>query len=406
MPESAPPSAAVAAAPVESYGRALVALIGGQIALHSCMAGVRMAAPLAVLREGHAAWAVGMLLGLFAAAPIVLALRAGRLADRHGYHLPIRVAVGLTVAGGLCAVASTFFAAGGFLMLCLAATLCGAGANFGLIAIQRSAGRMAGEATELKRIFSWLGLAPALSNVVGPVLAGVLIDLSGFRLAFAALALLPLASLAWARRVPREVRPVAAVKAPRRNAWNLLQAPGFTRLLLVNWLLSSSWDVHSFLVPILGHERGFSASAIGLVLGVFATAVAAVRLVIPFMAHRLREGTVLVAAMLTAAAVFAVYPFAQAAWVMGLCAVVLGLALGSVQPMIMTTLHQITPAERHGEAIALRSMAINLSSAVMPLAFGLAGAALGASALFWMMGTAVASGSLAARRVGPQAAPP
>ena len=78
---------------------------------------------------------------------------------------------------------------------------------------------------------------------------------------------------------------------------------------------------------------------------------------------------------------------------MGCCAVVLGLALGAVQPMIMTTLHQITPAARHGEAIALRSMAINLSSAVMPLAFGLAGATLGASALFWLMGAAVGSGS-------------
>src|ERR1035438_8226765 len=89
--------------------------------------------------------------------------------------------------------------------------------------------------------------------------------------------------------------------------------------------------------------------------------------------------------MLVCAAVFAVYPFARTAWLMGLCAVVLGLALGAVQPMIMTTLHQITPADRHGEAIALRSMAINFSSAVMPLAFGLAGATLGASALFWFM---------------------
>jgi len=400
MPEGATLPASPSGAPGEPYGRALVALIGGQIALHSCMAGVRLAAPLAVLREGHAAWAVGILLGLFAAAPIVLSLSAGRLADRHGYHLPIRVAVGLTVAGGVFAVASTFLASGAFFALCVSATLCGAGANFGLIAIQRSAGRMAGGTTELKRVFSWLGLAPALSNVVGPVLAGVLIDLSGFRLAFAVLALLPLANLAWARRVPREVRPAAAAKAPRRNAWNLLQAPGFSRLLLVNWLLSSSWDVHSFLVPILGHERGFSASAIGLVLGVFATAVAAVRLVIPFMAHRLPEGRVLVVAMLTAGAVFAVYPFAHAAWVMGACAVVLGLALGAVQPMIMTTLHQITPVDRHGEAIALRSMAINLSSAVMPLAFGLAGATLGATALFWAMGAAVASGSVAARRVG------
>ena len=186
----------------------------------------------------------------------------------------------------------------------------------------------------------------------------------------------------------------------RPNSWDLLREPGFTRLLLVNWLLSSSWDVHSFLVPILGHERGFSASAIGLILGVFATAVAAVRLVIPLLAHRLRESHVLVGAMLTCAAVFAVYPLAHTAWVMGCCAVVLGLALGAVQPMIMTTLHQITPAARHGEAIALRSMAINLSSAVMPLAFGLAGATLGASALFWLMGAAVASGSLAARHIG------
>ena len=63
--------------------------------------------------------------------------------------------------------------------------------------------------------------------------------------------------------------------------------------------------------------------------------------------------------------------------------------------MIMTTLHQITPHDRHGEAIALRSMTINLSSAVMPLVFGVAGAALGAASLFWVMGAAVAAGSVA-----------
>jgi MFS family permease len=383
----------------DGIGRALLALIGGQVALHSCMAGIRMAAPLAALREGHAAWAVGVLLGLFAAAPIALALAAGRLADRHGYHVPIRVAVAFTVGGGVCAVVSTMVPSGQFIVLCIAALLSGAGANIGLIAIQRSAGKMAEDPTTLKRIFSWLGLAPALANVVGPVLAGTLIDLGGFRLAFIALAALPLASLVWARFVPVEPRsPEPPLRRP--NSWNLLREPGFARLLLVNWLLSSSWDVHSFLVPILGNERGFSASAIGLVLGVFATAVATVRLAIPILAHRLRESHVLVGAMLSCAAVFAFYPLARTPWVMGCFAVVLGLALGAVQPMIMTTLHQITPPARHGEAIALRSMAINLSSAVMPLAFGVAGATLGASALFWVMGAAVAGGSVAARHVG------
>ena len=132
-------------------------------------------------------------------------------------------------------------------------------------------------------------------------------------------------------------------------------------------------------------------------LGVFTAAVTLVRLGIPLIAHRLREATVLRTAMLLTAGVFAVYPFAATPWWMGGCAAMLGLTLGAVQPMIMSTLHHLTPAHRHGEAIALRSMAINFSSSVMPLAFGLLGTALGPGALFWLMGAAVGSGSWAAR---------
>ncbi|MEO7010118.1 MAG: MFS transporter [Caldimonas sp.] len=385
---------------LSAHARTLVALIVGQICLHSCMAGVRMASPLLALKEGHAEWAVGVLMGLFAAAPILLALAAGRLADRHGYHRPMRIAVGLTVIGGVLAVISTLLGAGQFAVLCVAATFVGAGANIGLITIQRTAGRAAKDPTELRRVFSWLGLAPALSNVIGPVLAGTLIDTFGFRIAFIALVLLPLAGLWTSRYVPVEVLPPRTPRARRRGSWDLLSAPGVRRLLLVNWLLSSSWDVHSFVVPILGHERGFSASAIGLVLGVFAAAVALIRVVLPALTHRLRESQVLVGAMIWTGLVFTIYPFARTAGAMAACAVLLGISLGAVQPMVMTTLHQITPHERHGEAIALRSMTINLSSALMPLMFGLGGAALGAAALFWIMAAAVGAGSYPARRVG------
>ncbi|HEX7385184.1 MAG TPA: MFS transporter, partial [Burkholderiaceae bacterium] len=330
-----------------------------------------------------------------------LALQAGRQADRHGYHRPVRTAIALTAAGALLAWMATFAGALQFALLCGAAALAGAGANFGLIAIQRTAGRAARDPIERKQVFSWLGLAPALANVVGPVAAGVLIDAAGYRSAFFALLLLPLVTLWWARQVPVEpARPAAAEDAARAGALELLLAPGMRRLLLVNWLLSTSWDLHGFLVPILGHERGLSASAIGIVLGAFATAVAAVRLVIPLVARHAREPQVLAAAMLWTAVVFGVYPFARGPWVMGACAVLLGLALGCVQPMVMSTLHHITPDARHGEAIALRSMTINLSSTVMPLLFGAAGVALGASALFWMMSASVAAGSWPARRVG------
>jgi hypothetical protein len=40
-------------------------------------------------------------------------------------------------------------------------------------------------------------------------------------------------------------------------------------------------------------------------------------------------------------------------------------------------------------------MAINLSSTLMPLLFGAAGVAVGAGALFWLVGGSVAAGSWA-----------
>ena len=393
-------------APQPASVRTLLALIFSQLCLHSTMAGLRMAAPLWALNQGRSAWSVGVLVGLFAASQIVVALHAGCLADRHGYHRPLVVAVVLATLGGALALAATWLVAGGFVVLCGAALAAGAGANYGPIAIQRTAGRSAASATELKRVFSWLGLAPALSNVVGPVLAGVLIDLGGFRAAFVALTVLPLLALWSARSVPVEVPPPRAPHAQGRRSWDLLRAPGLRRLLLVNWLLSASWDVHSFVVPILGHERAFSASAIGIVLGVFAISVALVRLAVPVVAHRLREAQVLVVAMLATGAVFAVYPLVRSAVAMAVCAALLGLALGSVQPMIMSALHQLTPHDRHGEAIALRSMTINFASSAMPLLFGLLGTTLGLAPLFWVMGAAVAAGSFQARRIGALLAEP
>jgi MFS family permease len=391
-----------ASVPVAQSGPILLALIIGQLGLHSAMAGLRMAAPLQALREGYSAWTVGLLMALFAAAPVLLAMHSGRLADRHGYHYPVRIACGLSIAGMLLAVASSW-ATGWphFALMCLAATLTGSGTNMGMLTIQRTAGLMARDNTDRMRIFSWLGIAPSFANVVGPVTAGFMIDLAGFSLAYAVLLALPMATLVSARSVPVVVPPPAPPLAADRTSWDLLSAPGMKRLLLVNWLLSMCWDVHAFAVPILGHQLGFSATTIGLVLGTFTLAVSGVRLIVPLLAHRLDEVVVLRSAMVSTGLVFALYPVAKTPLLMGACAVLLGLSLGAVQPMIMTTLHHLTPDDRHGEALAFRSMTINASSTVMPLLFGLLGTVVGAAALFWSVGAAVGAGSWIARRVGP-----
>ena len=152
----------------------LPALIAGQIALHAAMAGQRMAAPLQALQDGHSAWAVGVLLALFAALPVLTAIGSGRMADRHGYHRPLRIAVICTVVGASLALLACFVPAWWrFGLLCLGAAASGVGTNVGLIVIQRTAGHLAADSTERLRVFSWLGMAPSLANVVGPVAAGL-----------------------------------------------------------------------------------------------------------------------------------------------------------------------------------------------------------------------------------------
>ena len=387
----------MSAGPSAGHTRQLVLLMVGQIALHAAMAGQRMAAPLQALDAGHSAWTVGVLLALFAALPVLIAMPAGRMADRHGYHRPQWLAVGLSIFGVACALAACFLPGWWqFGLQCLGAAASGAGTNVGVIVVLRAAGLLATDSTERMKVFSWLGMAFSGANVLGPVTAGFLIDLGGFAAAYGALLAMPLVAVWVVGQVPRQPRQAtAAVRPAGTGRWALLATPGLKRLLFINWLLSASWDVHSFAVPVLGHARGYNASTIGLVLGIFTAAVTVVRFIIPMIAHRLREVTVLRTAMVMTAAVFAIYPFAGTPWLMAGCATLLGLALGAVQPMIMSTLHQMTPPDRHGEAIAIRSMTINFSSSVMPLAFGLAGTALGPGAVFWLMGAAVGGGSWA-----------
>ena len=380
----------------------LARLILAQICLHACMAGTRLSAPLLALREGYSPAAVGVLLALFALTQVFLALPAGRFADRHGLRRPVSYGVLAAVAGAGAAVAFPVFP-----VLCLAALLTGGATGVATIALQRHVGRAAGGVLQLRKVFSWLAIGPAISNFVGPFSAGLLIDhagsspgsLAGYRAAFFLMALLPLVTWFLVRKTRELPALLAANDGTQPKAWDLLRAPMFRRLMGVNWLLSSCWDVHTFVVPVLGFERGISASVIGTILGAFALAAAAIRLLMPWLAVHLKEWKVLATSMLATCLLFAVYPLTRSALGMGICSVLLGFSLGMVQPMIMSMLHQITPEARHGEALGLRLMAINASSVVMPMLFGSAGALVGIAGVFWATGALVGMGSRLAWRL-------
>jgi MFS family permease len=382
----------------DSLSPALIRLIAGQICLHAAMAGLRLAGPLWVLSQGQSPAVAGLLVGLFALSSLFVALPAGRYADRRGLKKPFALCVSIAVSGALLPVAFPHF-----LSLAVAALFMGGATSSAVIALQRHVGRSAHGAVELKQAFSWLSIGPAAANFVGPFLAGVLIDVAGYRAAFALCACLPVLAWLLVRKAHEEPMPLAQTvegeQAVPRRAWDLLRDENFRRLLLVNWFMSTCWDAHAFLVPVIGHERGYSASVIGTIFGAFAVAAAAVRVLLPVLAHSLREWAVITLAMVLTAMLFIVYPLMPTALSMGVVSVFLGFTLGCVQPMIMSTLHQITPEERHGEALGLRMITINASSVAMPLILGAVGAATGTAVLFWAIAAMVGAGSYQATKL-------
>jgi MFS family permease len=117
------------AAPRSAFVLVVTTLVG----LHACMAATRVAASLSVLAQGFPEWGVGVLLSLYAVAPIVLSLWAGRLADRFGFHRPVTWAVGMALTGAALPVATQHLAA-----LAVSGVLTGGAVSVAAVAIQRA----------------------------------------------------------------------------------------------------------------------------------------------------------------------------------------------------------------------------------------------------------------------------
>lgn len=372
----------------------VASLVICQFGLHACMHGMRVALPLQALSLGYTVLTVGILVALFALVPALFAISFGRWTDRVGYHYPVRIAAALSMVAGFTLASSDSLAA-----LCIGAAGSGAGSGFGMIAVQRYASQMSSTPVGRVKLFSWITLAPAIAGLVSSTLTGGLIDAFGYRVAFAALGAFPLLTMLVSSYVPAKRKSMdnSQHAGQRGRVRDLLQLPSLRRLLLINWLVAVSWDAHSFVIPILGHERGFSASEIGAIFASLSLASIMVRLLIPLFSRRISVRTLLLVPLLLAATTFVVYPLLQLAWVMCICAFAFGLALGCIHPTILATLHEVTPEGRHGEALAIRSMMSQLSMTAMPLAFGAIGVAIGSSVLLWTMALGLGVAALQSR---------
>jgi len=376
--------------------RTLAVLILLGIANHSVLNGSRVIVSLDALSMGASPFTVGVLMALYALLPMLLAVAAGRLSDRVGTRRPMLIGSALIALGALLP-----FAIPGLPSLCASATLLGVGFMVFQVAAQNATGELGGPAARARN-FSLLALGYSVSGFIGPLVAGFAIDRFGFRAAFAVFALvplIPLAVLARGRlRFPGGHPRVGAVH--HGGVLALFRHRTLRRVFAINALLSLGWDLHSIFVPIYGARIGLSASQIGIVLSSFAAATFVVRLFMPAISRRLNEQQVLTAALLIAGAVYLVFPFSASVAGLLLLSFILGLGLGSGQPMVMSLLHTHAPPGRLGEAAGVRMSLVQSMAVAVPLVFGALGASIGIAPVFWSVGACLVTGGFIARRGG------
>jgi predicted MFS family arabinose efflux permease len=363
-------------------------VVATTVVAHAAFNGSRLTISLYALSLGASALTVGVLMSLFAALPMLLAVPAGRLLDRVGVRVPL-------IATTACLVAAVLLPAAlpGMAMLYVASATIGTSFMLFHIGVQHAIGEMS--APEKRRDnFGWLALGFSLSNFAGPTIAGTSIDHLGHRATFCILSIGALAALALlvARRARLSRRAGAAGDGARRSAWELLANPELRRVFIVSGLLASAWDLFLFVVPIYGTSVGLSATTIGFILGSFAAATILIRLALPWLSRQVREWPMITATFAIAAIAFAFFPMMREVALLAATAFFLGLGLGATQPSIMALIYAAAPAGRAGEAVGVRTVVLNASSTFLPLAFGGLGAALGMVPVFWSMAVAMAAG--------------
>ncbi len=357
--------------------------------------GQRVLSTLFGVELGASAFQMGILFAMNGIFPFLLAVSAGRIADRVDNRL---LMYGGLAGYAACMLLPFFFPV--LPVLFAAVALAGLSSMLFVVATQNLLGVLSTAETRTRN-FSYYSLGESIAAIIGPVCVGFAIDafrfqptylmVAGFT-AFCALA------LAVAHRsVPRGTRPAGEQPGPRKMG-DLLKLPALRNALLTNGVVMSALDLFSLYMPVYARSLGINASTIGLIIGAFGAAGVVTRLAIPPVTARWGERTMLLWALAFAAIAFATVPFTTSPLLLGAIAFAIGLGLGCGQPLSMVLAYNAAPKGRQAEGIAMRLAVSYGSHVVIPPLFGAFGAALGLGPIFWTCGVLLTTGSWLNRR--------
>lgn len=353
--------------------------------------GGRVTMSLLALHLGADALSVGLLIALYALGPLVLAIYVGKVIDRVGARLPMMIGMaGLGLMLLLPAGLQNLWVMYG------AAFVLGTSFMVFFVAAQGITGAI-GRPEDRTRNYSVLAIGFSVSGFIGPLIAGFSIDHLGYARALQILGgftIVPILLL-WfmPRLIPHKPR---ATEAPAgQSAFDLWRTPALRGVFITGGFISAGWDLYTFYLPIYGRSIDLSASVIGMIIATFALATCVIRVFLATLIRGGDEARILNLALVVAGIAYFLFPFCTNAWLLAAISFVLGLAMGTGQPLSMMLIYNLTPNGRTSEAAGVRVTVNHLVHVTVPILFGAVGSVFGFFPVFMMNGLMlVAGGSL------------
>ena len=356
--------------------------------------GTRVAVTLQALHMGMAPAMVGILNALSFALPMLISIPAGRIVDRAGVRGPILLCGAMMVGTlALAWLAPSVWTLG---LASAMAGICYVGftvaLNVGVMRIGTPADRVAN--------FSWLTVGISAGFAVGPMTAGFGMDAmdgSGMFLLLAAYPVALLLLMAWRG----QMLPDKVDSAPRSPV-KLIEAVSdrqFRPILLMSFTSPSLTDMFNFAVPLMAKAAGLSGSAVGTILGSYASASFAARAILPLVVNRVRHWVVVANLFLLSGIGLVLFAVVTEPWAYIPLAMAIGLSHGMGQPLVMAAFVANSPPGRQGEIMGAQQMAQGGISAVSPVLIGAIGTAFGVTPVLLVAGGGLLVVSHFARRM-------
>ena len=338
-----------------------------------------VAANLGRYALGHhgSLWELGLLLGIYDGAEVVLKPVFGALADRTGAK-PVMI-------GGLVlfAAASAAFVIGGDPHLLAAARLAqGTGAAAFSPAAAATIAALGGQKRS-GRLFGGYGGAKGIGYLLGPIAGGALVVAGGYPALFATLAVIAIGTAAAIAALVPHARPVPRTSAEAPSLGRQLTSAAFLQPVLLLAAATAALSAGVGFLPVLAGQHHLGPIAAGALVSLLAATAAVLQ---PFAGRRIDDGRLPPAAAAAALAACAAGFLIAITGLPGLIAGALLIEPGvaTATPAGFARLAATTPAGQLGRTMGTAEAGRELGDAGGPVlvgAFGLISLTAGLGAL-------------------------